>query len=352
MTGITRTRAGSQVQGFVGLDVGGVNTKAARWRDGQIATVSRPLEVWRGRDALADVIAGALREVGAGGDDEVALTMTAELSDAFAGKREGVEFVIDATEVALGGRSPVVLTAAGELVGAAAARARPFDVAAANWMATALEVAAVLPDALVIDIGSTTADVIPLAGGKVNASGRTDLDRLLAGELVYTGLLRTNLATIARRVPVRGGWCPVSSEQFAISADMHLILGHISPSAYVCPTPDGRAATVELARQRVARLVCSDLEQVAGEEIDAIAAYLYGEQLRLLTEAAQRAGQRCPAHAPVVALGTGSFLAREVAARIGCRVAPAPAQWGRDGATVAPAAGLAGLLARRAGAAA
>ena len=156
----------------------------------------------------------------------------------------------------------LVFTTAGELVSLAEARARPLDVAAANWVASALAVGALHPDALMLDVGSTTADVIPIAAGRVAAAGRTDLDRLLAGELVYTGVLRTNLAAIAPRVPVRGRWCPVASELFAISADVHLILGHLAPEAYTCPTPDGRAASVECARERVARLVCADAEQL------------------------------------------------------------------------------------------
>src|SRR5829696_7045764 len=156
------------------VDIGGANTKAA-WSDGaSLRTVSRPFEVWRDRKALSTVLQGVAAAVAAG-----------PLS---------------------------VLTTTGELVSVGAARARPWDVAAANWMATALAVADAHRDALLIDVGSTTADIVPIAGGRIAATARNDLDRLLAGELVYTGVLRTNLAAIAPRVPVRDGWCPVSSE--------------------------------------------------------------------------------------------------------------------------------------------
>jgi probable H4MPT-linked C1 transfer pathway protein len=203
------------------------------------------------------------------------------------------------------------LTTAGELVSVQEARKRPWDVAAANWVATALAVADEHPDALLIDVGSTTADVVPIVAGRIGAVGKNDLERLLAGELVYTGVLRTNLAAIAPRVPVGGGWCPVASELFAISGDVHLVLGHLEPEAYDCPTPDGRPATVEFARERIARLVCSDVEQLEAAEIDAIAAYLHGKQVRQIAEAAQ-------VHdGPVVAAGAGAFLAREVAASLG-----------------------------------
>jgi (4-(4-[2-(gamma-L-glutamylamino)ethyl]phenoxymethyl)furan-2-yl)methanamine synthase len=335
MTGTTRTPATRAAT--LAVDIGGANTKAA-WLDGDtLRTVSRPFEVWRDREALSAVLREVAAEVAAAPARAVAITMTAELSDAFRTKREGVEFVLDAASDALGDVS--VLTTAGELVSVDAARGRPWDVAAANWVATALAVAQDHPHALLVDVGSTTADIVPIAGGRVAAAGHNDLERLMAGELVYTGALRTNLAAIAPRVPVRGGWCPVSSESFAISADVHLVLGHLSPQAYDCPTPDGRPATVAFARERVARLVCSDVEQLGEGEIDAIAAFLHAEQVRQLEEAARRVERSLPAQAPVVAVGSGAFLGREVAARLGRPLADAPAP--------GPAAALAALLAAR-----
>jgi (4-(4-[2-(gamma-L-glutamylamino)ethyl]phenoxymethyl)furan-2-yl)methanamine synthase len=331
--------------GVIGLDVGGANTKAV-WREGvQRRSVSRPFEVWRDRDALEAVLREVVAEAAPARVDAVALTTTAELSDAFRTKREGVGFVLDAAEAALGVRRLVALTTAGELVSFAEARARPLDVAAANWVASALSVAALHPDAVMIDAGSTTVDVIPIAGGKVAATGRTDLDRLLAGELVYTGALRTSLAAIAPRVPVGESWCPVASELFAISADAHLILGHLAPEAYTCPTPDGRPATVECARERVARLVCADAEQLGAEEIDAIAAYLHAEQVRQIAASASRVSGRLPAAAPVVPLGGGAFLARAAAKRLDRTVVELP--WSAAERDAAPAAALAGLVAAR-----
>src|SRR3954449_12604780 len=141
------------------------------------------------------------------------------------------------------------------------------------------------------------------------ATAFNDMERLQAGELVYTGALRTNLAAIAPRVPVRGGWCPVASEQFAISADVHLVLGHLTEAAYDCPTPDGRPATVSFARERIARLVCSDTDQLQAREIDAIAAFLAAEQVRQIEAAARTVQRPLPREAPVVAVGSGEFLA-------------------------------------------
>jgi probable H4MPT-linked C1 transfer pathway protein len=329
--------------GVIGLDIGGVNTKAV-WRGGDaVRAVLRPYDVVRERGALTALVREVMGELAPAPVDLVAVTMTAELSDEFRTKREGVAFVLDAVEAAVA--CPLlVLTTAGELVGVAEAHARPLDVAAANWVAGAIAVAARHPDALMIDVGSTTADVIPIAAGRVVASGRSDLDRLLAGELVYTGALRTNLAAIAPRVPVRGAWCPVASELFAISGDVHLLLGHIAPEAYVSPTPDGRPASVACARERVARLVCADVEQLGPDEIDTIAAYLHAEQVRQVEAAARRVSTRFPERSmPVVALGSGAFIARAVAERLGRPVREMP--WSAEERDAAPAAALAELAA-------
>jgi len=333
--------------GVIGLDIGGANTKGV-WRDGDaVRTALRAYEVWRDRDALTGVVRAVVEELGAGSADRYALTTTAELADAFRTKREGVAFVLDAAEAALPG-DLLVLTSGGALVGLAEARARPLEVAAANWAASALAVAARHPDALLLDVGSTTADVIPVAAGRVAAAGRTDLDRLMAGELVYTGALRTDVAAIARCVPVRGGWCPVAAERFAISADVHLILGHLAPAAYTCPTPDGRPATVASARERVARVVCADAEQLGPAEIDAIAAHVHAEQVRAIEAAARQVGARFTGSAaPVVPLGVGAFLARAVAERLGRAVVEMP--WSAAERDMAPAAALAELAAARPG---
>ncbi len=332
------------MRGVIGLDIGGANTKAV-WRHGDtLRAVSRPFEVWRHRAALTGVVRDVVGELAWEPVELVALAMTAELSDAFRTKREGVGFVLDAAEAALPGRL-LALTTAGELVGPAEARARPLDVAAANWVASALAVAARHADALMLDVGSTTTDVIPIAAGRVAAAGRSDLDRLLTGELVYTGAVRTNLAAIAPHVPLRGRSCPVASELFGISADVHLILGHLAPDAYTCPTPDGRAASVACARERVARLVCADAEQLEPGEVEAIAAHLHAEQVRQIEAAVRRVSARFATAPPVVPLGAGAFLAREVAERLHRPVLEMP--WTAAERDAAPAAALAELAAAR-----
>src|ERR687898_957772 len=122
--------------GVIGLDVGGANTKAV-WRNGrERRAVSRPFEVWRDREALAAVLREVVSGVAPEPVEAVALTTTAELSDAFRTKREGVGFLLDAAEAAFAGPLLLAFTTAAELVPLDEARARAPEVAAANWPAS------------------------------------------------------------------------------------------------------------------------------------------------------------------------------------------------------------------------
>jgi (4-(4-[2-(gamma-L-glutamylamino)ethyl]phenoxymethyl)furan-2-yl)methanamine synthase len=127
---------------------------------------------------------------------------------------------------------------------------------------------------------------------------------------------------------------------------VHLILGHLTPEAYICPTPDGRPASVACARERVARLVCADAEQLATHEVETVAAYLHSEQVRHVEAAARQVSTRFPERTmPIVALGSGAFIACEVAERMGRPVLEMP--WSAAERDVAPAAALAQLAAGR-----
>jgi probable H4MPT-linked C1 transfer pathway protein len=313
----------------IGLDVGGANTKAAVVHDdGRTEVVSEPFEVWREPEAMAGVIASVVGRL-AGEHAAVALTTTAELCDVFADKRSGVAHVLQAAREALPGRRLRVMTTAGELIDIEAARKAPLQCAAANWMATALLVARSVPDAILLDCGGTTTDVIPIVAGRVAAQGRSDLARLRAGELVYTGALRTNLAAVVSHVPIGGRLCPVSSELFTISADAHLLLGHLIPEQCDCTFPDNRGASAREVRARLARLVCADPEELADGDLEAIAAAV----------ALTRVGRRVPRGTGAIAVGVGAFLARAAAERCGLRVLSAGLLDGSRG-HLAPAVAL------------
>jgi probable H4MPT-linked C1 transfer pathway protein len=176
-------------------------------------------------------------------------------------------------------------------------------------------------DAVVVDVGSTSTSIIPIINGAVAAEGKTDLDKLICGELIYTGSLRTNIASIVHSIPQKRGVCKVSSELFATSGDVHLILGHISPSDYTAETADGRGKTVQEAMARLARVVCADTEMLTKQEIADLASYIYEEQIKQITEGLTKVYLNTKSLSqqkiPVIVTGLGKdFLAHKAAEKL------------------------------------
>jgi probable H4MPT-linked C1 transfer pathway protein len=274
-----------------------------------------PFEVWRRPHELGPAIAALAGTFPP--FDRVALTMTAETCDCYATKAEGVNAVLDAVQVALGPYPVVVWGTDGRFHSIPTIRHEPVLAAAANWLALATVAAAAVPmdRSILIDVGSTTTDLIPLERGQARARGRSDTERLRNGELVYAGVRRTPVCALATALSLGAG-SPIglAAELFATTLDVFLLLGDLVPDPASQATADGRPATVERARDRLARMIGADRDSFSLEDARALAR---SAQERLLERLVEAAGQACwptigvPESA--VVSGSGEFLARRVA---------------------------------------
>lgn len=305
----------------VGWDVGGAHLKAASVvRGGQVCrVVQQPCELWRGLDRLDAAMAHATFALRVERCRHV-LTMSGELVDLFRNRREGVLSVVAAMRNRLG---PSVQVYAGEFgfICPNAATVLWDSVASANWMASAAWVATRVDQALFIDIGSTTTDVIPVRGGEICANGRDDYQRSTCDELIYTGVVRTPVMAVAQRVPFGGHWLSLMAEYFATMADVHRLCADLPAHADQMPTADGQGKTLLDSARRLARMVGRDVESASLEVWRHLARYLADVQLRRIHDACQciTSGVRLDTDAPVIGAGVGRFLAERVAQRMGRR---------------------------------
>ncbi len=160
-----------------------------------------------------------------------------------------------------------------------------LEVSATNWVASANFLGKEYPNAIMLDIGSTTTDIIPIFNGKVVAKGRNDFERLASQELVYSGTLRTTIPAIIHEIKLRGKIVPISSELFATSGDVYIILDMISENEFTVDTADGRAPNKEKSLARLARIVCADHNQLSSREIIQIAQQIKEKQFNILSTA-------------------------------------------------------------------
>lgn len=299
---------------WLGIDVGGANIKLA---DGVQFAQLRPFPLWNRPDGLAEVLLELLTAAPAA--DGIAATMTGELCDCYETKADGVRHIVGALQEAAAGRPLAIYGVDGQFRPAEATMDRPLLAAASNWHALARFASRWLPSktGILIDVGSTTTDIIPVVNGDIATSSKTDTDRLLAGELVYTGVARTPLAAIVDSVPYRGKQCPVAAELFATTADVYFLLESApgAASSSVEGTADGREMTITNAVDRLARTICADRGEFNLEDAVALARHVRMKQISRLREALDLVTARHPGCAGAYLIsGSGESLALDVAA--------------------------------------
>jgi hypothetical protein len=328
---------------FLAIDVGGANLKIAS--AGGYAR-SEPFALWKQPTELPDALRRLLAEAPAA--QRLAATMTGELADCFATKAEGVRSIVAALVQAAGSRPLVIYLTDGRMATPEEAIEQPLLAAASNWHAMARFAARWLPagEGLVIDIGSTTTDLIPIQGRQPAARGTTDPERLAAHELVYTGVVRSPVCALVETLPWRGEQCQVAQEVFATTIDAWLMLEKLPEMPTSQQTADGRPATRQHARDRLARMICADrtmfsqhdaeraARQIANAQISLVAS-----QLNLLKDSLQFKPSA------VVLCGQGEFLASDVLNWLNWSVSTVSAreQLGKRLSEVGPAYALAVL---------
>jgi probable H4MPT-linked C1 transfer pathway protein len=305
---------GGDLPGWIAFDVGGANVKAAHSTG---RTLSIPFEVWKRPEDLSGAVARLAAALPP--STHVALTMTAELCDCFATKAIGVNSVVDAVVGALPGREARVWGVDQQFHSISEVRRQPLVAAAANWLALATLCARMIPEeqGLLIDVGSTTTDLIPLDRGRPVPVGLTDTERLQSGELVYAGIRRTPLCALATELEFRGRPTGLAAELFASTLDVYLTLGEIESDPSELSTADGRPATVDAARDRLARMVGADRDGFSAEDASSLASA--ADQAltdRLLRCASRACDARIGRPDCVIVAGSGEFLARRLAGRL------------------------------------
>lgn len=302
----------------IGWDIGGVHLKAARAESGRIVKavqVAAPLR--GGIECLAEAFDRAKADLGAA--ERHVVTMTGELADTFPSRPEGVEHLAMLAAYKLNGTPVSIYAGPAGYVRPEEARGQAGLVASANWHACASFIAFGCPNALLIDMGSTTTDVVPVIDGKVAARGYTDAQRLAAGELVYIGLVRSFIMACADRAPFKGAWTPLIKENFANMADVHRILGSLPAEADMMTTADGREKTREGSQARLARMVGADDADADDRAWRTVAQWFAEMQMRSVMDAVMLVDSQnlLPTDAPVVGAGIGAHVVREITRRLG-----------------------------------
>ena len=273
---------------MIGIDVGGANLKVVD--DTGVHLYYCPL--WQ-EAPISDLLKSHAGE-------DAAVVMSGELADCFSSKIEGISFIVDQVK-------EVFPTARFYGMDGRFHQAAVPELAAANWLAMADLLREQYPDAILVDMGSTTTDIIPLQDFS-SMIGQTDLTRLQQGYLVYCGLLRTNVATLISSARVNGVDTPISTEYFASTGDAYVSLGMIDAALFTAETADRKGTDRFSCLRRLARVVCADLEEIGEKGALDIAVTVTKTQEQLVTGKVHDCLHRFPA-SPIIVAGIGSAVA-------------------------------------------
>ncbi|MFX1279643.1 MAG: hydantoinase/oxoprolinase family protein [Promethearchaeota archaeon] len=276
--------------------MGGANTKAALIQFAEIEIITsfshtEYFPFWEKTireipDMLKDIIKKLLEKNDHNFEDVdyFAVAITAELSDAFQTKKEGILTILDALSKVIDKNKLRFISNKSIFLNYIDALSEPHTIAAANWVSTALFLGHFVPECILIDAGSTTIDVIPIVDSVPVSIGKDDISRLINHELIYTGGLRATIPSITHHVPYKSKNVRISFEKFALISDVHRILNNISEEEYGNDTADNRSKSLEDCYARLSRVICMDFETISKKDLKLIAQFIYEKQIEIISK--------------------------------------------------------------------
>jgi len=300
---------------IAGWDIGGAHVKLAFVANDLIKTFQWNCPLWKGLDELVSVLKLAVEVL----PDLVSthhVAMTGELVDIFSSHEDGVEKIIKVFTEVIGNKSNTLFFSSEGLLTIEQALEKPLDVASANWLASAKVLSQYQNNTIFIDVGSTTTDILHIDETSIVLNGMTDYERLISGELVYTGVVRSCVNTLCQEIPYQGHWVPLMAEMFATSADVYRVLEWLPDHADYGPTMDGQAKDKKSSMRRIARMIGRDYSPEESNDWVMACEYIAGQQMLMIEKKVVQILQAAPNVSSIVGAGVGAFLIKAMAERL------------------------------------
>ncbi|WP_430454828.1 hydantoinase/oxoprolinase family protein [Rhodopirellula europaea] len=285
----------------MGVDVGGANLKSVLINQQTEETTAREsfFPMWKRPESLAEQLRSdwtsllADSQTNADSIDGIAVTMTGELADCFTDRQHGVTHIAEHVQSAakqFSRRAELAFySTAGKFIGVDAVPSQVDALAASNWHALASWAANhVSTNGILIDVGSTTTDIIPLQNGRVSTDAKTDHQRLRDGSLVYIGCRRTPVCSLVDSLRIDGIDVPIMNEFFATIDDARLILRQQPESSEDLDSADGRPRDRQSAYRRLAKMVGLDANELSSEQADSLSQQIIASAQIQIDQSLQR----------------------------------------------------------------
>ena len=290
---------------IIGWDIGGAHIKAAKIDFKKKTSKTKQIysPIWKNLNYLKKSIKLIKKKLGK--TNYHAITMTAELSDIFPDRKNGVKHIINLSSKILGEKNIFFYSKKNFLKKKLAIK-KPFELNSMNWHATASFISNFFPNCILVDIGSTTSDIIPIKNKKIISKGVSDYQRLKSNELIYLGVLRTPIQAVERKKNL-------INENFANLSDVYRVLNKIPSTFDLLPTLDSKTKNKHDSARRIARIFGKDYKKNHFLKWKKIAYQIEGEHLKILKSVIKKIEKKnFLKKVPIIGAGIGEFLVKKI----------------------------------------
>ena len=290
---------------IIGWDIGGAHIKAAKIDFKKKTSKTKQLysPIWKNVNYLKKSIKLIKKKLGK--TNYHAITMTAELSDIFPDRKNGVKHIINLSSKILGEKNIFFYSKKNFLKKKLAIK-KPFELNSMNWHATASFVSNFFPNCILVDIGSTTSDIIPIKNKEIISKDVSDYQRLKSNELIYLGVLRTPIQAVERKKNL-------INENFANLSDVYRVLNKIPSTFDLLPTLDRKTKNKHDSARRIARIFGKDYKKNHFLKWKKTAYQIEGKHLKILKNVIKKIEKKnFLKKVPIIGAGIGEFLVKKI----------------------------------------
>lgn len=233
---------------YFGIDIGGAHLKVVGLNKNKKVIFAKQYKcpVWRGPELIIQKLK-IFKNLST--KSIMGITMTAELCDNFINRKDGVKKIIDCTQMIKCKKYYFTKNKANRF------KKKPSykDVASMNWLATAEFISSRITNALIVDFGSTTVDLISIKNKKCTNFFFDDFKRLNNSELIYTGLTRTPIFGITNKVKINKRIYNIIPEFFSNTSDLYRVLKILPDGSDLYKSADGKSKSRLNSLRRIGR---------------------------------------------------------------------------------------------------
>jgi len=290
---------------IIGWDIGGAHIKAAKINFKKKTSKTEQIysPIWKNINNLKNSIKSIKKKLGK--TNYHAITMTAELSDIFPNRENGVKYIIKLSSKILGEKNIFFYSKKNFLKKKSAIK-KTFELNSMNWHATASFISNFFPNCILVDIGSTTTDITPIKKNEIISNGTSDYQRLKSNELIYLGVLRTPIQAVEKKRNL-------INENFANLGDVYRVLNKIPNTLDLLPTLDNKTKNKHDSARRIARIFGKDYKKNHFLKWKKTAYQIEEKHLKILKEVIKKIEKKnFLKKVPIIGAGIGEFLVKKI----------------------------------------